>query len=88
MDLLDLLYADEPYFESGPVHSMMPCFRLACGRPWLHVRPRPRDVLGTLSGPHPQEMVTCPDCLTAYGDLAGLRAEIARQSGHQAKVSA
>ena len=63
-------------------HMLMPCMAFACGV----------DVLTTLRaqtyGEHrvlatSSADVTCPACLTAYGDLAGLRTEIARQNGRQ-----
>lgn len=73
MDLLDHLISLD--VEDGP-HMLMPSMGIACGAPFSAVR----VVLATAE-------VKCSACLDAFGGLDGLRAEVARQQGHQAPAT-
>lgn len=66
------------------VHCLMPSMGIACGIDTLAlVREGGRYLIGTTSHRDPAATITCPDCLTAYGSLEGLRAEITAQQRRQ-----
>ncbi len=84
-DLLDILAAQN--IDTTVVHSVLPCFATACGLDFLTLTDAQRANGSDRAWVLGANGVTCPACLTAFGDLDGLRTEIRREQGHQAAVT-
>lgn len=81
--LFDWLPSESPDFT----HFLMPCMAPACTLVY-DLEESSRRLTQRLAAYVTLNIaeITCPDCLSRWGGIEGLRAEIRRQTGNQARI--